>query len=82
MGGVSGKPVRGLNPSPGGAAEMVSTQLIKISLGAEGWPGGSLLGPVVKNLPAIARDTGPIHGPESPDMLQGNQAHGPQLLSP
>ena len=33
MGGVSGKPVRGLNPSPGGAAETVSTHLIKISLG-------------------------------------------------
>ena len=44
----------------------------------EGFPGG----PVVKNPPAVAGDTGLIPGPGRTLMLQGNQAGVPQLSSP
>ena len=39
-------------------------------------------GPVVKNPPANAENTGLISGPGRFHMPQGNQAHAPQLLSP
>jgi len=38
-------------------------------------------GPVVKNLPANAGDTGSIPGPGKFHMPWGNKAHAPQLLS-
>ena len=44
----------------------------------EGFPGG----PVVKNPPANAEDTGLIPGLGSFHMLQGNLAREPELLSP
>ena len=37
---------------------------------------------MVKNLPAVAGDTGLIPGPGRAHMLQGNYALLPQLLSP
>ena len=43
-----------------------------------GFPGG----PVVKNPPANAGDTGSIPGPGRFHMPQGSWAHEPQLLSP
>ena len=39
-------------------------------------------GPVVKNLPANAEDTGSIPGPRRSHMLQGNRARAPQILNP
>ena len=42
-----------------------------------GFPGG----PVVKHLPASARDTGSIHGPGRFHMPRSNSAHVPQLLN-
>ena len=39
-------------------------------------------GPVVKNLPANAGDTGSISGQGRSHMLWSNQACAPQLLSP
>ena len=39
-------------------------------------------GPVVRNSPANAGDTGSNPGPERFQMLRGNEAHAPQLLSP
>ena len=39
-------------------------------------------GPVVENLPACAWDMGSILGRGRSHMLQGNQAHVPQLLKP
>ena len=52
----------------------------------QGWENADKLdfpgGPVVKNLPASARDTSPILGPERFRMPQGNWAHVPPLLSP
>ena len=44
----------------------------------EDFPGG----PVVKNRPANAGDTGLNCGPGRFHMLQSNKAHAPQLLSP
>ena len=38
--------------------------------------------PVVKNPPADAGDVGSVPGPESPHVLQGNETHALQLLSP
>ena len=43
--------------------------------------GASFGGLVVKNLPANAEDTSSIPGLGRSHMLQGNQAHVPQLLS-
>ena len=43
--------------------------------------GGSPGGPVVKNLPCIAKDTGSIPGPGRSHMPRSNLAHVPQLLS-
>ena len=39
-------------------------------------------GPVVKNLPANARDTGSVPGSGRFFMLRSNEVHEPQLLSP
>ena len=44
---------------------------------SKGFPGGL----VVKNLPAYAGDTGWIPHPGRSHMLQGNEAHAPQLQS-
>ena len=38
-------------------------------------------GPVVKNLPDNAGDTGSILSPEGSHVLQGNKTHAPQLWS-
>ena len=45
---------------------------------ADNFPGG----PVVKNLPANAGDTGSIPGPGRSHMPRGNSVREPQLLSP
>ena len=44
----------------------------------KGFPGG----PVVKNLPANTGDTGSIPDPGRSHVLQSNEAHMPQVLSP
>ena len=40
------------------------------------------VGPVVRNLPTNAEDTGLILGPGRSHMPQSNKAHSQQLLSP
>ena len=44
--------------------------------------GASLVVAVVKNLPTDAGDVGSISGPGRPHVLWGNEARGPQPLSP
>ena len=56
---------------------MWTLKIVKKDDERENVPGG----PVVKNPPANAGDTGSIPGPGRSPMLRSNEAHGPQLLS-
>ena len=63
------------NGPPGTCRGSSKSNILKTLI--EGFPGG----PMVKNPPANAGDTGSIPGLGRSPMLQGNQAHGPQPLN-